>query len=172
MPSKAAMQTFTLSPAIVAMMLMVPNAAKGIFTQSPAVQLQPNFNQNQSHTNTSASNLCCICTPTGRKCPNDYKSSDYPEWSDSDLEPEEDWGGVLQCEKGRIEKECKEKEQNEEWNKQGQKPIDDYYYPPIPQYVSYSESGMFVPTLTEMLVLAPEEREQRQEEQRKGGQED
>ena len=102
------------------MMLTVPNAARGIFTPLPVVQppaawLQPKFNQTQSNTNTNTSNFCCICTPSGRKCPDNYQSSDHPEWSDP--ESEENWDREIQERERERER---EKEQNEVKNKQEQ----------------------------------------------------
>ena len=53
-PITAVMPTFSFLPAMVAMTPKVTTTATGISTQPPAVQHQPNFNQTQSPTATSA----------------------------------------------------------------------------------------------------------------------
>ena len=102
------MPTFSFMPAIAAMTSKVTTTATGIFAQLPVAQPQPKLGQMQSHTDTSAPNSCHICTPRGRKCPNNYTSPNHPEWSDSDIA--EDWNGDREKEKEKKRKDSKEKE--------------------------------------------------------------
>ena len=75
----------------------VTTTSTGIFVPPPAVQAQPKHDQTQSHTATSAPNICHLCTLAGRKSPNNYTSPNLPEG----LDPEdvEDWNGDREKEK-------------------------------------------------------------------------
>ena len=66
-------------------------------------------------------------------------------------------------ETGDLERE-EERTKKEGQNKQKQKPLDDSYYPPSPQYVPSSESDNFALIITDTLVPVPEEREEEEEE--------
>ena len=144
-PTKAVIPIFSMQPTLVA----IPQAnaaATQIFTHPQEASTPPDKCIQQTQ------NFCCICTPSGRKCPNNYKSSDHPEWSESNPESEEDWDGDLKREEERKKK--------AEQNKQEQRPRGDSYYPPSPQYVPSSESDNFAPPMTNTLVPVTEEREE------------
>ena len=66
-PTKATLPTFSFSPAIVTMTPHFTTTATGIFVQPPAVQAQPELNQTQSYTTTSAPNFCHLCTLIGSR---------------------------------------------------------------------------------------------------------
>ena len=81
----------------------LPQAATtgaSIVVQPPntMAQVQPEIGQSQQ-----ILKFCTLCTPVGRKCPNNYLSPNHPEWSEP--EKEEDWDGEEQKEKERREKE-------------------------------------------------------------------
>ena len=152
-PTKGVMATFSFLAAIVAMTPKMTTTATGIFVQSPAAQPQPKFNKTQSCTTTSAPHFCHICTPSGRKCPNNYTSPNHPEWSDS-TPKEEDWNGDSQKENEQKRKESAEKEKELE-----QRPITPYY-PPSWQYMPSYKSVPFFPELTDTLVQSPLQQEE------------
>ena len=102
-----------------------------------------------------------MCTPVGRKCPNNYLSPKHPKWSELE---EENWYGEKQ-----KKKECKEEESKDSEVKElKQKPKT--HYPPSPQstpsFHPGSDSEGFTPILTDMMVPAPE-KELKEEQNKK-----
>ena len=78
-PANATKSTFTQPPALVTMPPL-PQAATvgaGIFEQSPNTMAQVQLEIGQSQ---QIQNFCTLCTPVGRKCPNNYLSPNHPEW--------------------------------------------------------------------------------------------
>ena len=81
MHAKAVKPTFTQPPTLVTMPPIPQAATTGtsFFLQPPNKigQAQPETGQSQK-----IPNLCPLCTPVSRKCPNNYLSSNHPECSE------------------------------------------------------------------------------------------
>ena len=111
-PTKAVMPTFSQPPALVAIPSQATTIATGIFMQPPAAQTQHKLKQSKPVLNFS--NFCHLCTPVGRKCPNNYISPDHSEWSDPE---EEDWNGETENEEESRNKETEQNSVQKELNK-------------------------------------------------------
>ena len=98
--------SFTPLPALVTMPPLPQSAITGasIFEQPPNAMLQAQAEIGQSQ---QIQNICTLCTPVGRKCPNNYLSPNHQEWS----EPGDDWDEQKQKGKEHKEEESKDSEQ-------------------------------------------------------------
>ena len=108
-PANAVKPTFTTPPDLVTMSPLPQAVTTGasIFEQPPNATAQAKQEIGQLQL---IQNICTLCTPVGRKCPDNVLTQNCPEWS----EPEaEDWDGEKQKEKENKEEESKDSEQKE-----------------------------------------------------------